>query len=372
VAAALGVNRFVARPGMFDLRVMGAVHGLVFLATFALFLPLLRRAPPPRRLILTAAAVLIFCDVGYVCYYNSFHTDAPAFLFLLLTIVFFLRVHSTDVPGRFDRIGFLAACALFVTAKSQHSLLGLPIALLLAGLREYKSAVVIAALSIFWMTNLPPDYADVARFNVIFYQILPNSQHRSHDLTELGLNDSYLSKVGMYSYNADSGMEDPAYHRTFGQRASAARLGIYYLRHPGQAARLIRIGLEDASAQRVRMGNYDRTAGKAPYAQSYFFSAWSSLKQRVFDTHGIRYAIWCAALCVAMPMLVWHRGGKRRLVWTGGALVIVTMTAMTLLIACLADGVDFLRHLFLFNVCVDVLAMGALGAGISARGADQT
>src|SRR5581483_237855 len=152
--AAIGINRFVAKPGMFDLRVIGAVHAAVFLVALALFLPLLRRAPPLRRTTLILAALLVFCDVGYVSYYNSFYMDAPAFLFLLLTIVFFLRMYSVDVASRFDRAGFLVACVLFVTAKSQHSLAGLLIAGLLVWQRHYKSAIGIAALSIFWMAQL--------------------------------------------------------------------------------------------------------------------------------------------------------------------------------------------------------------------------
>ena len=35
---------------------------------------------------------------------------------------------------------------------------------------------------------------------------------------------------------------------------------------------------------------------------------------------------------------------------------------MTLLIPCLADGLEFLRHLFLFNACVDLLAVASLAA----------
>jgi hypothetical protein len=362
VAAALPVNRLIARPGMFDLRAMGIVHAAVFLAVLALALPLLGRAPPLRRTILTAGAIFIFCDVGYVCYYNSFYMDTAAFLFLLLAIVFFLRVHSVDVAARFDRIGFLVACILFLTAKSQHSLAGLIIALLFVLERQYKSAVAVAALGILWIVQLPPDYADTARFNVIFFQILPNSAHRARDLAELGLDDSYLSKVGMIAYDAQSGMDDPKFHATFGERATVPRLAIYYLRHPSQAARLIMIGLKDASAQRARMGNYDRRAGKAPSAQSYTFSLWSSLKQRIFDTRGLLYGFYCAALCVAAPVSAWRRGGKRRMAWTAGTLAIALMTVMALLISCLADGADFLRHLFMFNLCVDVLAMALLGA----------
>jgi hypothetical protein len=365
VIAGLGLNKIVSKPGMFDLRVMGAVHAAMFLVVLALFLPLLRRAPPLRRTALTAAAILVFCDVMYVCYYNSFYMDTASFLFLLLAIVFFLRIHRAEIAGRLDRIGFLAACVLFITGKSQHSLAGLLIAVLLLYLWQWKSAIGLAALSIWWMAQLPPDYADMARFNVIFFQILPNSQNRSRDLAELGLDDSYLSKVGLTGYDAKSGMNDPKLHEIFGRRASVLRLGMYYLRHPSQATRLIMIGLTDASAQRARMGNYARSAGKGPYAQAHFFSLWSWLKQKIFDTRGALYLVYTAALCVTAPLVAWRRGGKRRLIWTGGVLVIVMMTAMTLLIASLADGVDFLRHLFLFNVCLDILAMACLGAALA-------
>jgi hypothetical protein len=212
------------------------------------------------------------------------------------------------------------------------------------------------------MVQLPPDYADVARFNVIFFQILPHSADRSRALAQLGLDDSYLPKVGMYSYNANSGMDDPAFHRTFGARATVARLAFYYIRHPATAARLIMTGLGDASAQRVRMGNYDRSAGKPPFTQSRAFSGWSTMKQALFEGHAWRYGIYCAGLCLLLPVLLLRRGGKQPRVWMAGALVLVAMAGMTLLIGCLADGVDFLRHLFLFNACIDLLAVASLGA----------
>src|SRR5205823_4763056 len=122
------------------------------------------------------------------------------------------------------------------------------------------------------------------------------------------------------------------------------------------------IGLEDASAQRVHMGNYDRSAGKPPYAQSPAFSTWSALKQAVFAGHAWRYAIYCVGLGLLLPLALLQRGGKQRSIRIAGALVVVSLTAMALLIACLADGVDFLRHLFLFNACIDLLALASLAA----------
>jgi len=128
------------------------------------------------------------------------------------------------------------------------------------------------------------------------------------------------------------------------------------------AARLIFIGLEDASAQRIHMGNYDRSAGKPPSAQSRAFSAWSTIKQAAFEGHGERYAIYCTLLGLLLPLAVWWRDGSERRVWIAGALVLVSLTGMALLIPCLADGLEYLRHLFLFNACIDLLAVGSLAA----------
>ena len=119
------------------------------------------------------------------------------------------------------------------------------------------------------------------------------------------------------------------------------------------------------------MGNYDRSAGKPPFAQSRAFSAWSTMKQSVFGGHGYRYGIYCAALCLLLPLTLLRRGGKQRRVWIAAALVLVSMAGMTLLIGCLADGVDFLRHLFLFNACVDLMILASFSVLVY-RDAERT
>ena len=165
---------------------MGVVHAGLFLIALAVFLPLLRQVPFRRGILMSAAAILVFCDVMYASYYNSFYMDTAALLFLLLADVFFLRVAATYKPSLLDRAGLLLSCLLFVTSKFQHSLCGLPIALLFITRRQYKSAVLMAAAGVAWFLQTPPDYAATARFNVIFYGILPNSRDQAGDLARSG------------------------------------------------------------------------------------------------------------------------------------------------------------------------------------------
>src|SRR6476469_9117942 len=95
VIPALAMNRLVSKPGTVDLRVMGVVHAGLFLLALAVFLPLLREVPFRRGILMSAATILVFCDVMYASYYNSFYMDSAALLFLLLAVVFFLRVAAT-------------------------------------------------------------------------------------------------------------------------------------------------------------------------------------------------------------------------------------------------------------------------------------
>ena len=71
----------------FDIRILGAIHALIWIGCFAAFLPLLARLEGWRALVAALAALFIFTDVSYVAYCNSFHTDAAAFLFLSWAVV---------------------------------------------------------------------------------------------------------------------------------------------------------------------------------------------------------------------------------------------------------------------------------------------
>ena len=373
VPPALALNRLVSKSGVFDIRAIGVVHGSLFLLALGLFIPVLRNLAGWRRAAVSLATLLIFCDVLYVSQYSSFYTDTAAFLFLLLTVVFFLRVARGTAPALADRAGLFVSCILFVTAKSQHSLAGVLFAMLLAwrpglltsrhpALARFVGAPALAAVSLAWLAISPPEYGAGARFNVIFYRLLPGSADASADLRLLGLDDSYKRHIGNHAYTAGSRMDEPEVSRAFSARNTFGRLALFYLRHPIRTLRVVETALFDASFQRARLGNYGRSVGKPPWAQSQAFSVWSEVKRWVLNEHPWLYGFYAASLSLLLPVWLIRQGTGRRPELAEGAIVLGAATILMLLIGALADGLDYLRHLFLFNACLDVLVLAWLAA----------
>ncbi len=77
---ASSVERIAGDPGRFDIRWIGALHALLFLAFYAAALLLLRPLATIPRIVLSLAALWIFADLGTVAYFNSFYSDTAAIL----------------------------------------------------------------------------------------------------------------------------------------------------------------------------------------------------------------------------------------------------------------------------------------------------
>src|SRR5581483_5289723 len=127
VIPAILANTLLMKDGSFDVRFIGIIHSAVFLTAFWLFAPLIENTNRRLRFIIYGAAVLIFCDAMYVTPLNSFYMDESPYLFLLLSVALYLRVMRWHSPRDVFFLGL--ALLLLVTAKTQHAVIGLWIAL---------------------------------------------------------------------------------------------------------------------------------------------------------------------------------------------------------------------------------------------------
>ena len=71
--------------------------------------------------------LLFYCDVMYVSGLNSFYMDESAYLFLLLSAVFYLRAIRWRRPA--DAAGLVVSTVLMTAAKTQHTMLAFWIAI---------------------------------------------------------------------------------------------------------------------------------------------------------------------------------------------------------------------------------------------------
>ena len=377
IVPALAINRALSKDGSFDLRVIGVVHGLVFLFALSLFVPLLDGTRRWAAAVVCAVALALFSDFVYVGYFNSFYMDVPGYLFLLLAVVFYLR--AIRWGRRWDAAGVVVSGLLVTTSKAHYALFGPWIAYLVWLERDVlwhgsKRAAMLAAGVLVLATGItmryfvPESYSSIARFDEIFAGILADSSQPDRDLGELGLDSSYRHLIGRNAFSPGTPLDDPAFVREFMGRTSYRRLALFYLRHPGMGWRLFIRTLDEGGRMRIPMGNFDVHSGQPALAETRSFVVVSDAKQRVFFHHGLRLFLSFVGLAgLFVAVLVGSRKGLPTGA-VGGGLVFVGMAAANLAISAVAEIFDPTRHLLVFFAQCDVLTVATVWLAVRLAG----
>ena len=369
ILPALAINRLVSRDGSFDLRLMGIVHGTLFLVAMVLFVPLLEGVPRRLQLAFWAMTLFIFCDVMYVSYLNSFYMDVAAYLSLLLAVVLYLRVLRWRRPA--DIILLVVCCAVLITSKPQHAVLAGWLALLFWVMRDVMwggrkllaATVSLVLLVTAWATlrfGAEVSYAAKGYYTAVFWQILPNSKNVDRAMADLGLDDSYRVWIGTHAYYPGTRLDDAAFSAAFMQKVSYGRLAWFYLTHPPDAYRALLKSLAEAGRHRPMLGNFDPSAGKPAGYQSQSFAAWSDLKKKLFLDKSLRLLLSFTGLALLVTALLVR---QRRTLPRGaiaGGIALVGMTATEMLVSSLADAIDVPRHHLIFYAHFDLLLLAGL------------
>ena len=83
----------------FNIRWLGALHLVLFLCAYYFLLMYLRRFGRGLQFAIGGFALLLFTDVAYVSYFNSFFNDTAAMLGLLLMVPLALLLTDGRPPG---------------------------------------------------------------------------------------------------------------------------------------------------------------------------------------------------------------------------------------------------------------------------------
>ena len=374
IPPAIGVNALVSNHPKFDLRCAGLVHGALFLMAFGLFISLISNLGAWIRWPIALCSLLMFGDVAYVSYLNSFYMDVSSYLFLMLAVVFFLR---TIVGDRgIDALLTLISCLLLLVSKPQHAVLAVPLAAVLCfePRRIWRSPQVrILVTAIVFLAGLaslrytaPPYHQAKGAFSLVFVSILPHARNQDQALADLGLDASYKAFVGKTAYSEGTRLDDPQVSREFLRHASYLRLARFFLLHPRDAYQAICTSLSEAGRQRPSLGNYDSGSGFPPWTESATFSFWSNAKRLLFFQHGARYLLSFLLLIVGFSGVLLCRRRNLRSGAVSGGLGLVAMALLELVVPAFADAIDVPRHFLLFYTLCDLLLLAGLYLGLQA------
>jgi hypothetical protein len=358
--------------GTFKITGAGKIHLTVVLLALAILLWALHYEQSLFRFGVPPLILLIFGDVAYVSYLNSFYMDAGSMILLLLVVS--IATAAILRPRFWMAIAFGLAGLFFVTSKAQHAPLAVPLAALSIwfATRSSRAKAVcwilsgVAALAglVFMAVRTPQDYKAQALTNLIFFRFTPNAGGQATALAEFGLPSSYAAYIGTHSYSANSPVNDEEWRKQFMNRTSFGAIGIYYLNHPDITLDILGRGLAvDASSIRPdNLANFEREDGFPPQTHATRFSWWSNLRSRMvraFPAHiVIFYAIMAggAIACIIRTPLAAR--------WPLYPLVLMLSSAgiIEFVLAVLGDCLETSRHLFLFQVITEILIVYGFAA----------
>lgn len=344
--------------GTFDIRWLGAVHAVLFLAAFYALLVYLRPLRPWRRLLLVAAALWMFSDVAYVAYCNSFYLDAAALTGILLMVP--LALYAAGSKGRSERalLLFTAATLLYIASRPQHAAVGLiPVVMVLWVMRRFLLGLLLICAVWLTVARAPAEYSAKPLFNLIFYKIAARSSTPRQDLQELGLGAADLPYVGTDSAMPQSPAQDPQWMADFLHRTGYGKVARFYLRHPARTLEMLAddLRLQAFQIRPPALGNFARELGLPPGTRTENFKSWSRIRGALLSRWPWHIALWYLLfLCAAVPM-------ARRSPQAAIAAGVAAMAVAEFVTTSLADSVETVPHLLLFHALTDITILMAAG-----------
>lgn len=375
VIVATLLNRLFHSGHVFDMRFMAVVYGLLLLLTFWVAVRYHRTLPLVSRIALGALLVFVFADVGYIGYFNSLFGEPVSLVFLLLTVALALAAATRDKPSRKLLVAFFV-CAIFLTgSKVQNAPVGILIALL--GLRylrlrddgAWRKTVIgfsafLALGSLAMYVFAPKQLKEINMYQTVFYGVVKDSPTPEADLEELGVSKELAVLAGTNFFTPDTPIpqRDPRMYEQFYNHMSHAKIALFYLKHPGRLFQKLEVAAQNGMTIRpYYLGTYEKAEGMPRGAVSDKFGLWSEWKRSLLP-NSLWFLIPFCLIYYVVLWIEWLRAetlGRRIYAETFALIGLIGIVAF--LIPVIGDGeADLSKHLFLFNVCFDLMFVASL------------
>jgi hypothetical protein len=365
----------VIHPDVFDIRFLSVIYMLLMLTAFALSLRLKLLASRTSKIIFAVLFLIIFLDVGYTAYFNSFYGEPIALIFTLFTFVLAIRLAEREQPNKIAFSLFMVATIFLAGSKVQNAPVGLILCLLslrfmgLSSQRSWKRRVliwssVLLLFSVGIYLTAPKELRGINQYQTVFYGILKDSPSPEQDLQDLGLNPklAVLANTNYFTKDTAIPQQSEELKRDFYNHISHAKIAMFYLKHPARYWNKLQVTAHNAMNLRPSyLGNYEKAEGFEPGKISTSYSMWST-----FKTHVLPHSLWFIGIVYVMYYLVLLLLYAAQDVWSKRLsyeilAVIPLIGAVAFLVPLIGDGeADMEKHLFLFNVCFDLMLLISL------------
>lgn len=325
------------------------------------------------RLAVFVMFIFIFCDAGYLLYFNSFYGEPLQYTALMMLIAFGMLIYKRPTVPK--AIGFFVSLYFFAGAKLAnipYSLIAAALAIAMVIMRKdfrFKAGVILSALiSIICIASLYtsiPDWMDRdTTYQAVFLGITKNSETAAEDLTELGVSEKYAALAGTHAYMDEDeypiDIRTEEFEKDFYNKVSKFDIASFYLRHPIRLISELSHAIENSAYIRPPVvGN----SKEIPMHLTEKFSIWSKIRTALRFLYS-PFVIFTVFILITLYMIFMNifyihnhkieTAQRRYMIFSLDILIIGLWINLMLPILCNGEA-DIAKHMFLFTNCIDIL-----------------
>ncbi|MBE5822119.1 MAG: hypothetical protein E7311_06015 [Clostridiales bacterium] len=339
---------------------------------------------------------LVFFDLGYIIYFNSFYGEALQYCtFILITGILVYTLNCYREHRKITKFNiftyflFILFTYIFACSKAAnvpiaviYSIVGLIIMFL--STKSYTRIVLIVSsiicifASVAFLNKTPLWMEKATNFNAVFYGILKDSDTPEQDLFEMDINQRYISLANTNAYDGEHKFN--IYSDSFNEKVYSAlsktKVLRYYLLHLDRFFEKLDISLINASIIKpMYLSNYTKEYSEIKLSQNTNFSLWSNFRNDINITNMYWIVLFFTGMLIFFIIQfvkfkkdIQIPSQKITMLYSTPILRIIFLVGLTLatgiamVMPFMSNGeADLQKHMFLFNHLYDTLLVCILG-----------
>nr|WP_261772095.1 hypothetical protein [Clostridium sp. DSM 1985] len=297
VKLAIFFDRIFTKDYVLDIRFMSVMFLIIeAMGVYFFIKALINKLDSSKyKLIITLVTILIFCDTGYLAYYNSFYGESVNICCFLMSIGLLIYMIEFDKFTWYNLIAFGISSFLFFGAKQQLAPVGILIAFIFIIIGIYMTnkrftkmlayilAVIFIVSSMVFYKSITGDFKYINIYHSMNRGILLNEDDPDSILEDFNISTQY-SLLQETDFFEEIKLLDPYEEELiddYYEKFSLGRILDYYITHPKAFIKVLKISFKNGYSIRPKViGNYEQSEHKEFGAKSYFFATWSTFKEK--------------------------------------------------------------------------------------------
>lgn len=374
----------------YDISYLSQIYILIFAIGFTFLYKGFENSNYLKNLLIFIILSIIFFDLGYIIYFNSFYGEALQYSSLVLitgillyTINCYREHKKINKFNIFCFIVFNIFTYIFACSKAANVPIGIIYGLIGFIFIAYSSKsftrVILIISSIFcilgsalYISKTPLWMEKATNFNAVFYGILKDSDTPLQDLFKMDINERYISLANTNAYDGEHKFN--IYSDSFNEKVysvlSKGKILKFYLFNPSRFFEKLNISLIHAKIIKpMYLSNYTKEYSEIKLTQNTNYSLWSNFRNKINITN--IYWIIPFFIGIFLYLLLQYKKFKKDIELPSQKIMMLYSTPILKLIflfgLTIATGIamimpfisngeaDLQKHMFLFNHLYDTL-----------------